>query len=71
MLLVTKQQGQGSINNILSSPFKFYQGLRQGDPLSSLLFAIVMDPFNRTINYHIKRIQVSPQLAKPNQANAG
>ncbi|GMG26891.1 unnamed protein product [Ambrosiozyma monospora] len=56
MLLVTKQYGQVSINQFIGSSFDIQQGLRQGDPLSPLLFSLVMDSFNRTVSSSLEGI---------------
>ncbi|GME71310.1 unnamed protein product [Ambrosiozyma monospora] len=42
MLIVTQQQGQALVNNFLGMPFPITQGLRQGDPMSPLLFALMI-----------------------------
>ena len=38
-----------NINGSPSSPFKMQQGLRQGDPLSPLLFVLVTEVFNKML----------------------
>ncbi|KAK4515490.1 uncharacterized protein ATC70_010440 [Mucor velutinosus] len=41
---------QPNVNGFLSSPLPQLRGLRQGDPLSPLLFNIAFDPFLRAVN---------------------
>ncbi|GMG29753.1 unnamed protein product [Ambrosiozyma monospora] len=42
MLIVTQQQGQVFVNNFIGMPFPITKGLRQGDPISPLLFALMI-----------------------------
>ncbi|GMG47899.1 unnamed protein product [Ambrosiozyma monospora] len=64
MLIVTQQQGQIFINNFLGMPFPITQGLRQGDPMSPLLFALVMDPLNRTVSTLLKGINTQDGMIR-------
>ncbi|GME72130.1 unnamed protein product [Ambrosiozyma monospora] len=64
MLIVTQQQGQVLVKNLLGMPFPITQGPRQGDPMSPLLFALVMDPLNRTVSSLLKGIDTDDELIK-------
>ncbi|KAK4516494.1 60S acidic ribosomal protein P2 [Mucor velutinosus] len=52
LALLATTQVQVNINGNLSAPFTTHRGMRQGDPISPLLFNIIFDPFLRAINNH-------------------
>lgn len=51
------------INGVLSDPIKPARGLRQGDPLSPLLFVLVMDALQAMVN-RAKQAGLSPLNAR-------
>ena len=53
--LYKKAETSVVINGVLSKPFKVTKGVRQGDPLSCLLFNIAIEPL-------INLLQQSPDL---------
>ncbi|XP_057756015.1 uncharacterized protein LOC130975212 [Arachis stenosperma] len=50
------------INGSPSEPFKMERGLRQGDPLSSFLFVLVVDILHRMIGEAVRNGRISPLL---------
>jgi hypothetical protein len=42
------------LNGILDKVFHCRRGVRQGDPLSPLLFVLVADPLQRIVNYALQ-----------------
>lgn len=47
--LYTNAKTSVMINGVLSSPFKVYRGVRQGDPISCLLFDLAIEPLSAMI----------------------
>ncbi|GME73982.1 unnamed protein product [Ambrosiozyma monospora] len=64
MLIVLQQQGQVYVKNFLGSTFSISRVLRQGDPLSPLLFALVMDPLNRQVSSSLEGIDTEDGLLR-------
>ncbi|GMF02509.1 unnamed protein product [Ambrosiozyma monospora] len=64
MLITKQQQGSAFINNYIGPRFPIQRGLRQGDPLSALLFSLVMDSFNRTVDQSIDAYSTQPITIK-------
>ena len=47
-----------SFNNAISIPFKLDRDVRQGDPLSPLLYVTAFEPFLKRINTTLKGIRI-------------
>ncbi|GMG56513.1 unnamed protein product [Ambrosiozyma monospora] len=58
MLITQQQQVSAFMNNYIGPRFSIQRGLRQGDALSAILFSLVMDSFNRTVDQLIEGIDV-------------
>ncbi|XP_072088782.1 uncharacterized protein [Arachis hypogaea] len=52
------------INGSPSKPFKMERGLRQGDPLFSFLFVLVVDMLHRMVGEAIRNGCISPLLVR-------
>ncbi|XP_016177702.1 uncharacterized protein LOC107619990 [Arachis ipaensis] len=48
------------VNGSPSKPFKMERGLRQGDPLSSLLFVLVVDVLHRMLGEAVRNGRITP-----------
>lgn len=64
-LLYSDCTARVSINNLFSDPFSLGRGVKQGDPLSCMLFILYMEPLLRSIdtNPNIKCIQLPTETS--------
>jgi exonuclease III len=53
--LYRNSQGLVKINGILTTPFPFARGVRQGDPLSGPIFILTLEPFLLQCNHSMQR----------------
>ncbi|KAJ4427436.1 hypothetical protein ANN_25058 [Periplaneta americana] len=51
-----------SVNGYLTTPVKIEKGIRQGCPLSTILFAIIMEPCIRSIHDYVSSISTNKNL---------
>jgi hypothetical protein len=57
-VLYGKLKGRVLVNGFLSVTFDICQGVRQGDPLSPLLFNIIIEPLLSCLHYHIRELSL-------------
>lgn len=58
--LITGSKARVRVDGALTNPFPIDRGVKQGDPLSPLLFALCIEPLAHRIRKETKGIQVTP-----------